>query len=164
MVYQQYEDSTSQTFRNGEENLHESSEKKGMKADSVPKSGAIKTGTHLGQGSQSKNIFLNKFVCNSTKNQKEMDNKQAKFDFEVPIGDSVNDDKTPRIETKTLERQSKSREMQNEIILKQKMDEAARQIGQVSIDTLHHTKTSTIRGVSQGPPVSQPRSQSSNRL
>lgn len=61
-------DMNSTSFRNGEENLNDSSEKKKMKADVVPKSTAIKTGTHLGQRAQSKNIFLSKFVSNSTKN------------------------------------------------------------------------------------------------
>jgi hypothetical protein len=54
---------------NGEENLHESSEKKRVVGN--PKTGGIKTGTHLGHENQSKNIFLNKFVCNSTKNSRE---------------------------------------------------------------------------------------------
>lgn len=38
-------------------------------------------------------------------------------------------------------------------LLKHKMEEAARQIGQVSIEALH-LKSGTIRGVSQGPPAS----------
>lgn len=41
----------SHNFQNGEENLHESSEKKRVKADTVPKTGAIKTGTNLGHSS-----------------------------------------------------------------------------------------------------------------
>lgn len=44
-------DLNSTSVRNGEENLNESSEKKKMKADVVPKSTSIKTGTHLGQRS-----------------------------------------------------------------------------------------------------------------
>lgn len=72
----------SHNFQNGEENLNESSEKKRVKADTVPKTGVIKTGTNLAQSSQSKNIFLNKFVCNSTKNKQEEVN-QNKFDFRL---------------------------------------------------------------------------------
>ena len=59
-------------FKLGEENLAPSSEKKRedkvLNGDKIPKTGGMKTGTHLGQNSSSKNIFLNKFQCNSTRN------------------------------------------------------------------------------------------------
>ena len=52
-------------FKQGEENLAPSSEKKRsdkvLNGDKIPKTGGMKTGTHLGQNSSSKNIFLNKF-------------------------------------------------------------------------------------------------------
>lgn len=52
-------------FKIGEENLAPSSEKKRhdkvLNGDKIPKTGGMKTGTHLGQNSSSKNIFLNKF-------------------------------------------------------------------------------------------------------
>lgn len=47
-------------FKAGEENLAPSTEKKNQKGVKVP-IGGIKSGTHLGQHSSSKNIFLNKF-------------------------------------------------------------------------------------------------------
>jgi hypothetical protein len=74
--------------------LLESSEKKRVKADAVPKTGAIKTGTHLGQSTQNKNIFLNKFVCNSTKNQQ--DNGKTKFEFGKEEKDE--NDQTPKMD------------------------------------------------------------------
>jgi hypothetical protein len=52
-------------FKHGEENLAPSSEKKRadkvLNGDKIPKTGGMKTGTHLGQNQSSKNIFLNKF-------------------------------------------------------------------------------------------------------
>lgn len=86
---------TTESVRNGEENLHESSEKKKVKADVVPKSTTLKTGTHLGNQSQNKNIFLNKFISNSTKNSNEIQEpKLQKFDFAVKNRDQTNE--TPK--------------------------------------------------------------------
>ena len=57
----------------------------------------MKTGTHLGQNNSSKNIFLGKFQCNSTRNVPK-DNlgglKNAKFDF----CDDENEKETPKMD------------------------------------------------------------------
>lgn len=52
-----------QAIVNGEENLAPSSEKKRDKNlnCNAPRTGGMKTGTHLGQTGSTKNIFLNKF-------------------------------------------------------------------------------------------------------
>lgn len=66
-------------FQPGEENLAPSTEKKYDKNhlnSDLPKTGGMKTGTHLGQHSQTKNIFLNKFKCESTRNNQRYANIQ----------------------------------------------------------------------------------------
>lgn len=137
-------DMNSNSFRNGEENLNDSSEKKKMRADVVPKSTTIKTGTHLGQRGQSKNIFLSKFVSNSTKNSNDPVERQ-RFDFALQRHAKQEElqDATPKIQNKTCEQRIETKKHS----LQEKIEEATRQIGQVTIDSLKG-KSSTIRGVS----------------
>jgi len=65
-------------LENGEENLAPSTEKK--QGCVIPQ--AVKTGTHLGANGQQKNIFLNKFQCNSTRNSQSNNRyKEQNFNF-----------------------------------------------------------------------------------
>ena len=107
-----FDEITTQSFQNGEENLAPSSEKKREKVlncNQLPKKTGIKTGTHLGQSQTTKNIFLSKFQCNSTRNQQNPQQKATKtvldmaqhkrFSFQQSMNQAKGEaDKTPKLE------------------------------------------------------------------
>lgn len=110
-------------------------DKKSLNPNNIPK-----TGTHFGQVASTKNIFLNKFQCNSARNNanlryQNVDSKAnagGKFDFGDVDDSDIGDEN---------ENQKKSMNSKDEA------PKDLKPIGQISAD----------RGSSQGPPAAKSR-------